>query len=133
MTPDIPRPINYTKLAEVIKVATILIDNGLNQAVNVQVKAGRDTTIAKLVNVGSSFLVSAGGVDARTLTPGTSGWLPYVTVTVWCTTAPTSGSLTIWRVRSKDDQVKIVDALAIRDTNTHDASTDPNNIFIVEW
>jgi hypothetical protein len=125
------KPIDEVKRA--LKIISIFVDNGLNQDVTVQVKANRENALAKSVNVGSNFMVSAGSTDARTLSPETSGWLPYLTVSLVCSTAPTSGSVTIYRIRSKDDEVKVVDALEIRDTAEHNASTDPTKIFLVEW
>ena len=113
--------------------ATIYVDNGLDQAVVIQVKANRERTYANSVNVGSPFTVAAGSQDARTLTPSTSGWLPYVTVEVYCTVAPTSGSLTVYLIRGRYDQAKLVDALEIRDTLKHNPTTDPDKIFIREW
>jgi hypothetical protein len=41
--------------------------------------------------------------------------------------------VTVYVVRGVGDEVKIVDALEIRDALEHNASTDPNKIFIVEW
>jgi len=120
-------------LREELRLISIYIDNGLDQDVTIQVKANREKVYDKSVNVGSSFTVSANSQDARTLSPETSGWLPYIMVEVSCSVAPTSGSLTIWKLRSKDDQVKLVDALAIRDTNTHTPTTDPNKVLIQEW
>jgi len=127
-----PPGIDYDKLKSALRV-TVFVDNGLNQAVTVQIKGNRVKDLAKSVNVGSSFAVPAGSADARTLTPDTCGWLPYLTASLQCSTAPTSGSVTVYLIRSRGDEVKIVDNLAIRDTNAHNASTDPNNIFIVEW
>jgi hypothetical protein len=129
-------PITELKKAirDVLKGAvTIFVSNGLNQAVNVQVVGCRDSSCTDSVNIGSSFTVSANSKDARTLTPDTSGWMPYITVSVWCTAAPSSGALDIWFIKSAGDQTKIVNSLAIRDTNVHIFSSDPNNIFIVEW
>jgi len=120
-------------LLKALKVVSIFVDNGLDQAVTVQVKANRENAYAKSVNIGSAFSVGAGSQDARTLTPETSSWLPYVTVEVSCSTAPTSGVLDIYLVRSRDDQRKLVDSLAIRDTYVHNASTDAAKIFILEW
>jgi len=122
-----------TKISKLMRTITIFVDNGLDQPVTVQIKANRENTLAKSINVGSSFTVSANSQDGRTLTPDTSGWLPYLTVTLQCSTAPASGSVTIYRIRAKGEEAKVVDALAIRDTNVHDPSTDPSNIFIVEW
>jgi hypothetical protein len=123
----------YVVAASLKEPVTVFISNSLDQAVNVQVVACRDSACSDSVDVGSAITVPAGSKDARTLTPDTSGWLPFITVRVWCTTVPTSGSLDIWLVRSATDQVKIVDSLEIRDTDTHDTYTDPTRIFVVSW
>jgi len=120
-------------LREELRLISIYIDNGLNQDVTIQVKANREKAYDKSVNVGSSFTVSANSQDARTLSPETSGWLPYIMVEVNCSVAPTSGSLTVWLIRSKYDQVKLVDGLEIRDTNLHTPSSDSDKILIQEW
>jgi len=116
-----------------LKLISIYIDNSLNQDVTIQVKANRESAYDKSVNVGSSLTVSANSQDARTLSPETSGWLPYIMVEVQCSVAPVSGSLTIWKIRSKDNQIKLVDALEIRDTNLHTPDTDPDKVLIQEW
>ena len=132
--PDYPSiKLTEIELRKALKQISIFVDNGLDQAVTIQVKANRENAYAKSVNVGSSFSVPANSQDARSLSVETSGWLPYVTVSVQCEVAPTSGSLTIYRILSKNDQAKIVDSLEIRDTNIHDNSTDPTKIFVVEW
>ncbi|MEM2529348.1 MAG: hypothetical protein QXG40_08150 [Ignisphaera sp.] len=120
-------------IREELRIISIYVDNELDQPVTVQVKANRESVFEGSTDVGSPFTVPAGSTDAITLTPDTSGWLPYITVSLVCSTAPASGYVTVYRIRSKDDQVKIVDALEIRDTDIHDVSTDPNKIFIVEW
>jgi len=120
-------------LAKVLKVVTLYVDNGLDQAVTVQVKANRVRSLAKSVDVGSPFTVPANSADARTLSPDASGYLPYLTVSLQCSTAPSRGSVSVYRIRSKDDEVKVVDALEIRDTSVHDASTDPDRVFVVDW
>ncbi|RLG84393.1 MAG: hypothetical protein DRO39_07510 [Thermoprotei archaeon] len=112
---------------------TIWVENGLDQDVVIQVKGNRVESCDGAINVGSSFTVSAGSNDARTLTPDTSGWLPYIMVEVSCPAAPTSGSLTVYLVKTKDEQPKLVDALEIRDTNVHSPDTDPSKVFIQEW
>jgi len=107
------------KLREALKPAvTIFVENSLDQDVTVQVKANRVKSTAGAINVGSSFTVTKGSNDARTLTPDTSGWLPYITVTAKCTTAPSTGKLTVWLVRAREDQVKLME-LEIRDTEEH--------------
>jgi len=120
-------------LDEELKVATVLVDNGLDKDVNVQIQALLSDVYDKPVDVGSPFTVSALETDARTLTPETSGWLPYVTVKVWCSTSPSSGSLTVWLVRGRDDKVKLVDALEIRDASEHTPSTDASKVLVREW
>ena len=123
----------YVVAASLKEPVTVFISNSHDQAVNVQVVGCRDSACSDSVDIGSAITVPAGSKDARTLTPETSGWLPFITVRVWCTTAPTNGALNVWLVRSAADQVKIVDSLAIRDTDTHDTYTDPSNITIVSW
>lgn len=115
------------------RVVTVFVDNSLDQDVVVQIKANRAQSLARAVNVGSPFTVPAGASDARTLTPETSGFLPYITVSLRCPAAPTTGSVTVFRVRLGGREDKVVDGLEIRDTAEHDASTDPGKIFIVEW
>jgi hypothetical protein len=120
-------------LRRILGIATVFIDNGLNQPVNVQIVGCRDRGCSDSVDVGSVIVVPAGSKDARTLTPETSGWLPFITVRVWCTTAPTSGALNVWLVRSRDDQTMLVDSLEVRDTVVHTFATDPAKIFVREW
>jgi hypothetical protein len=115
------------------KSITIYVDNGLDQSVTIQIKGNRVQSLTKSVNVGSPFSVPAGSQDARVLTPDTSGFFPYITVSLVCSTAPTTGSVTIYRIRPDNTEAIIVNALAIRDTNSHDASKDPSNIFVIEW
>jgi len=130
---DLAQKIRYLiDLTESLR-ATVYVDNGLNQDVTVQVKANISESYTKSIDVGSSFAVGASSQDARTLTPDTSGWLPYVMVTVQCSVAPSSGSLTIYLVKSKNDITKLVDALEIRDTDLHTPSTDSTKILIKEW
>ena len=97
---------------------TIFVENGLDQDVSIQVKGNREKSTAGAINVGSSFTVVKNSNDARTLTPDTSGWLPYITVTAKCSTSPSTGKLTVWLVRAREDQVKLME-LEIRDTEEH--------------
>jgi len=83
--------------------------------------------------MGSVFTVPANAKDAKTLTPDTSGWIPFVTVRVWCNVAPSSGTLDIWFIKSAREQTKIVNSLAIRDTEIHTFSSDAGIILIEEW
>jgi len=120
-------------LRKSLNTITLYINNQLNQPVTVQVKGNITNSASGLVDIGSSFTVSASTADAKTLSPDTCGFLPYITVSLSCSTAPTSGSVSIYRVRSKTDIATIVNSLPIRDTNTHDPTTDPTVITIVEW
>jgi len=122
-----------TALREELRLISVFVDNGLDQDVTVQIKANRVESTSKAVSIGSAFTVSAGGSDARSLSVETSGWLPWIYVEVACPVAPTSGSVTIYRIRSKDEEVKLVDALEIRDTTTHTPDTDPDKVLIHEW
>ena len=117
----------------VLRVITVFVDNGLDQPVTVQLRANRVRDYAKSVSIGSAFTVGAGSSDARTLDPNTSGWLPYIMAEVWCSTAPTTGAVDVYLVRAPGVEQKLVDSLAIRDTNKHNPSTDPTKMFILEW
>jgi len=114
-------------------IVTIYVINTLNQTVTVQIKGNRTESTTNASEVGPSFTVPAGESDFRTLVADQSGVLPYVYVEVSCSAAPTSGSVTVYLVRGKDDEEKLVDALEIRDTDTHTPDTDPDKVFIEEW
>jgi hypothetical protein len=120
-------------LRRILGVVTVFIVNGLNQPVNVRIVGCRDRSCSDSVDVGSVVTVPAGSKDARTLTPETSGWLPFITVRVWCTTAPMSGAVSVWLVRSAEDQSLLVDSLAVRDTAVHTFASDPAKVFVREW
>lgn len=128
-----PLRLSYFLEAVTVSAVTVFVENGLDQDVTVQVKGNRVSSTTGAVNVGSSFVVPKGSCDARTLTPDTSGWLPYVFVEVSCSTAPTSGALSVYLVRAAVDQPKLVDGLEIRDTAVHSPDTDPGKIFIAGW
>jgi len=113
--------------------ATIVVTNTLNQDVTVQVVGGRESSLSQPINIGSPFTVAAGSSDARTLSPDTSGFLPYISVTLQCSIAPTSGSVAVYFIRTKGDESVIVKELQIRDTNVHSKSTDLGSIFVVGW
>lgn len=112
---------------------TIYIDNELDQNVNVQLKANREESFSKAVNLGDAVEVPLSLQKAVSFSLESSGWLPYIMAEVYCSTAPASGSLTVYRLRSKDDEVKLVDSLEIRDTSRHNPSTNPDKVLIQEW
>jgi len=120
-------------LMDELRLITVFIVNKLNQDVTVQVKANRVKSAVDAVNIGSSFTVSANSSDFKSLTVETSGWAPWIYTEVSCSAAPTSGSVTIYRVKNKDIEDKLVDALAITDTTMHTSTTDPNKVLVQEW
>jgi len=119
-------------LLAVAGMVSLFVDNNLDQGVDVLVKANRASSTSDAVTIGTAFTVSATDSDARSLSLETTGKLPYIYVELKCTTAPTSGSVTVWLIKG-DTQVKLVDALEIRDTVTHTPDTDPTKSFIKEW
>jgi hypothetical protein len=115
------------------KIVTVYVENGLDQPVSVQILGAVSSTPTNTVAIGTSFTVPAGGADFRTLVPEQTGWLPFITVSLACSTAPTTGSVKVLLVKMDGTITTIVSDLAIRDTATHNYSTDPSKIFIVAW
>jgi len=76
-------------------IATFFIINETDQDATVQIKGNAEATFAGSVNIGSSITVSAGSTESRTLTPDTTGWLPFYMATVQFSTAPTTGAVSI--------------------------------------
>jgi len=112
---------------------TIYVINGLDQTVTVQIKGNRTQSTTNASSVGASFTVSASSSDFRTLIAEQSGILPYIYVEVSCSSTPTSGSVSVYLIRGRDDEETLVNALEIRDTNTHTPSTDSTKILIRRW
>ncbi|MDD5778495.1 MAG: hypothetical protein PHU95_03510 [Candidatus Thermoplasmatota archaeon] len=77
-------------------VATVYVDNALDQAVAIQVMANRIDGVAGAVEVGAPFNVAAGDQEARTLEPTDEGWLPYYYVTATALVAPAAGELNVY-------------------------------------
>jgi hypothetical protein len=113
------------------KIVTVYVENGLDQPVSVQILGAVSSTPANTVAIGTSFTVSAGGADFRTLVPEYAGWIPFITVSLSCPAAPTTGSVRVLLVKMDGTVTTIVRDLGIRDTATHDYSTDPSNILVV--
>jgi len=104
---------------------SIFVENNLDQDVTIQL-AGNWKEETDGVDIGSAFTVPARGKDFKSLSVETCGWLPYIYCKAKCNTAPTSGALTVLRIRSKDDVAKLFDAYEIRDTEEHVSE-------VVEW
>lgn len=75
---------------------TILIENGLDQQVTLQLQGCRKGG-SVWFNVGSSFNVAASTNDYETVTD----YFPCYRVTAICSTAPTSGDLDAWIIKSR--------------------------------
>jgi len=123
-----------TIYSHVRKIAvTVVVYNGQDQPVNVQLIGCADNTCFNNTNIGSAFSVGSKQTVMKTLTPDTSGWAPYLTASLQCTTAPTIGGMAVSVLRTATDYQFITNSFAIRDTNVHNYSTDPNYILIVPW
>ena len=71
---------------------TIAVCNKLNQQVTFQLQGSFDNSFAEVFNIGATFNVAA----------NTNGWqnasvyFPYLRLTAQCSTAPTTGTLTVF-------------------------------------
>ena len=75
---------------------TIIIENGLDQQVTLQLQGCRQGG-STWFNVGSSFNVPASTDDYETVTD----YFPCYRLTAICSTAPTSGDLDVWIIKSR--------------------------------
>ena len=123
-----------TIYSHIRKIAvTVVVYNGQDQPVNVQLIGCTDNICLNKTNIGSGFSVGSQQTVMKTLTPDTSGWTPYLTASLQCTTVPTIGGVMVLVVRTATDYQYITNSFAIRDTNIHDYSTDRDYISIVPW
>jgi len=114
------------------KAVTLYVINGLDEDVTVQVRGNRVDSTDDAADVGDSFTVPAESSDFKSLVPEASGITPYVYVTLTCSTAPSSGSVTVYQDEGGEAELTMVDALEIRDTDTHTPDTD-DEISILAW
>lgn len=114
------------------RTITLYVINTLDQDVDVQVKGNRVKSTDNAADVGNSFTVASGTADYQSLVPEQSGITPYVYVELSCATAPTSGNVTVYQLEGGNVEKMMVDTLAIRDTDTHDPSTD-SEMNILSW
>jgi type 1 fimbria pilin len=68
---------------------TLVIDNGLNQTVTLQLQGSDDNTL--WLNVGATFDVTATTADYQTV----ADFFPYYRLTAVCSVAPTTGDLDV--------------------------------------
>ena len=73
---------------------TIFIENGLNQEVTFQLQGARNSI---WVDIDSSFNLAATTNDYQTVTD----YFPKYRLKVICSTAPTTGVLDVWVIKSK--------------------------------
>ena len=73
------------------QIKTLIIENGLNQQVTLQCQASAHSDFSNAFNVGSSFNVSASTNTYQTC----DSYFPFWRVTATCSTAPTTGDLTV--------------------------------------
>ena len=112
---------------------SVKVENDLNQTCTIQIFGNHTSSTTKADAIGTSFNIASERIDTKTLEPSTSGWLPFLYLSLKCATAPTSGSITARLVRAADDVELLVNALEIRDTTTKDPTTHPDRIFIRRW
>ena len=121
------------------QTCSVKVENDLDRVCTIQIFGNHESSTTKADTIGASFGVASNGIETKTLEPSTSGWLPFLYLSLKCAaatvsgSAPTSGSITTRLVRSADEAVLLADALEIRDTNTHTPDTDPGKIFIRRW
>jgi len=72
-------------------VKTLIIENGLNQAVTLQCQASAHADFSNSFNVGSPFEVSASTNTYQTC----NSYFPYWRLTAQCASSPSSGALTV--------------------------------------
>jgi hypothetical protein len=73
------------------QLKTIIIENGLNQAVSLQCEASAHSDFSNRFNVGSPFEVAANTNTFQTC----DSYFPYMRIVATCPVAPTTGALTV--------------------------------------
>ena len=84
-------------LAE-FRLKTIIIENGLNQTVTLQCQGSAHSDFSNNFNIGNSWNVGSTTDSYQTC----DSYFPYMRLTATCSTAPTSGALTIHFVEYGD-------------------------------
>lgn len=78
------------------KIISIYVANTLDQIISIQVRANQTKSTTGATDVGGAFNVAATtGIEARVLTPDTTGWLPYIYAIATATGLPTTGDLNV--------------------------------------
>ena len=76
-----------------LQAVTVYIENGHNQDLTITIRGNKEKTTMGSVELVSAFTVAAGTAVSYTLTPETTGWLPYIYITATASTAPTTGEI----------------------------------------
>lgn len=71
---------------------SILVDNGLDQTVTLQLEGDRTSAFSTPVDIGAPFDVTASTRDYHTV----DDYFPHLRLAAICATAPTTGSLTVY-------------------------------------
>lgn len=82
-------------------VVTIVVENGLDQAVSVQPNGSRLSTVVGYAAMGAAVDVPAAGMNYIMLTPTIRGWMPFVFVIVTAAAPPTSGVLNVYALKRR--------------------------------
>lgn len=80
-------------------VITILVVNGLDQNVSVQVKGNRANSTTGAVDIGDAFNVATVDREARTMEPTDEGFLPFIFIEVTAAGVPTTGDLNAYLIK----------------------------------
>lgn len=81
-------------MAGEFEAKTIIIENGLNQSVTIQLQGSRN---AVWYNIGSTFDVAAATNQYQTL----SDYFPKYRLQATCSVAPTTGTLNAWILKAR--------------------------------
>jgi len=72
-------------------IKSLIVENGLNQAVTFQCQGSAHSDFSNVFNIGSSWDVSA----STNLFQTCDSYIPYWRIVAQCSTVPTSGTLTV--------------------------------------
>ena len=115
-------------------VVVLHVVNTLDQDVTINIMGNHTESTSNAAELdGSPVTVSASSTELITLNPLYTDWMPYLFLKLTCSTAPTTGYVTVTAVYNREYKTTVVNAIKIRDTSTHTPDTDPDKIQIFEW
>lgn len=77
------------------QLKTIIVENHLNQTVTLQCQGSAHSDFSSAFNIGSSFDVTANTDTYQTC----DSYFPYMRLVATCSTAPTTGDLTVYLIQ----------------------------------